>query len=46
MIREISKLHEETVTGTLTELAVRYADAPPKGEIVIVVGKVEPLNYD
>ena len=38
VIREISKLHEETVTGTLTELAARYADAPPRGEIVIVVG--------
>lgn len=36
--REISKLYEECVTGTLTELARRYADAPPKGEIVIVVG--------
>ena len=36
--REISKLYEECVTGTLRELAARYADAPPKGEIVIVVG--------
>jgi 16S rRNA (cytidine1402-2'-O)-methyltransferase len=36
--REISKLHEECVTGTLPELAERYADAAPKGEIVIVVG--------
>jgi 16S rRNA (cytidine1402-2'-O)-methyltransferase len=36
--REISKRFEETVTGTLSELAERYADAPPKGEIVIVVG--------
>ena len=36
--REISKAFEETVTGTLTELADRYAEAPPKGEIVIVVG--------
>lgn len=35
--REISKLYEECVTGSLTELAARYADAPPKGEIVIVV---------
>ncbi len=35
--REITKVHEECVTGTLTELAARYADAPPKGEIVIVV---------
>jgi 16S rRNA (cytidine1402-2'-O)-methyltransferase len=38
VIREISKLHEECVTGTLPELATRYVDAPPKGEIVIVVG--------
>ena len=36
--REISKAFEETVTGSLTELAERYADAPPKGEIVIIVG--------
>jgi 16S rRNA (cytidine1402-2'-O)-methyltransferase len=36
--REISKKFEETVTGSLPELAGRYADAPPKGEIVIVVG--------
>ena len=38
VIREISKLHEETVTGSLAELAARYADLPPRGEIVIVVG--------
>ena len=36
--REISKLYEECVTGTLADLAARYADAPPKGEIVIIVG--------
>ncbi len=35
--RELSKLYEECVTGSLTELAARYKDAPPKGEIVIVV---------
>jgi 16S rRNA (cytidine1402-2'-O)-methyltransferase len=35
--REISKKFEETVTGSLDALAARYADAPPKGEIVIVV---------
>ncbi|QAY79657.1 16S rRNA (cytidine(1402)-2'-O)-methyltransferase [Sphingosinicella sp. BN140058] len=38
VVREISKRFEETATGTLSELAARYADAPPKGEIVIVVG--------
>ncbi|MCX8474686.1 MAG: 16S rRNA (cytidine(1402)-2'-O)-methyltransferase [Sphingomonas sp.] len=36
--REITKLHEECVTGTLGELAQRYAETPPRGEIVIVVG--------
>ena len=38
VIREISKLHEECVTGTLAELAARYSDLTPKGEIVIIVG--------
>ena len=38
VVREISKLHEESVTGTLAELSERYASAPPKGEIVIVIG--------
>lgn len=36
--REISKTFEETATGTLSELSARYADAPPKGEIVVIVG--------
>jgi 16S rRNA (cytidine1402-2'-O)-methyltransferase len=47
VVREISKLHEECVTGTLTELADRYAEATPRGEIVIVVGppaEAEPVT--
>ncbi len=36
--RELTKLHEECVTGTLRDLADRYADASPKGEIVVMVG--------
>lgn len=43
--REITKLHEETVVGTLDELAARYADHTPKGEIAIVIappGKPAP----
>ncbi|WP_300829399.1 16S rRNA (cytidine(1402)-2'-O)-methyltransferase [uncultured Rikenella sp.] len=35
--REISKKFEETVRGTLAELAARYAEQEPKGEIVLVV---------
>lgn len=38
VVREISKKFEETVTGTLDALATRYEEAPPKGEIVVVVG--------
>ena len=36
--RELTKLHEECVTGKLSELASRYEAAAPRGEIVIVVG--------
>lgn len=36
--REITKLHEECVTGSLGELANQYSGRSPKGEIVIVVG--------
>lgn len=36
--RELSKLHEETVRGTLKEVLTHYENKPPKGEIVIVVG--------
>lgn len=42
VVREISKLHEEVVTGSLEELAARYAGGGPKGEIVIVVGPPPP----
>jgi 16S rRNA (cytidine1402-2'-O)-methyltransferase len=35
--RELTKRFEESVAGSLNELAARYADAPPKGEIVIIV---------
>jgi 16S rRNA (cytidine1402-2'-O)-methyltransferase len=38
VVREISKKFEETVTGKLSELAERYSEAGPKGEIVIVLG--------
>ena len=35
--REISKLHEETCTGTFDELLARYTEREPRGECVIVV---------
>jgi len=36
--REITKLHEETIRGTASEVLAYYTNKPPKGEIVIVVG--------
>ncbi|MGA7703963.1 MAG: 16S rRNA (cytidine(1402)-2'-O)-methyltransferase, partial [Solirubrobacteraceae bacterium] len=36
--RELTKLHEEVLRGTAPELAAHYAQAPPRGEIVLVVG--------
>lgn len=47
--REITKLYEEAVSGTLSVLAARYAAAPPKGEIVIVVappGEAPPASAE
>ena len=39
--REISKIHEECVRGTLAELAAHFTATPPRGEIVIVVAGQE-----
>ena len=36
--RELTKAHEEVVRGTAAELAERYAEAPPRGEVVLVLG--------
>ena len=35
--REISKLHEETVRGTLKEVIIHFSENEPRGEIVIVI---------
>jgi 16S rRNA (cytidine1402-2'-O)-methyltransferase len=40
--RELTKAHEEIVRGTAAELAERYAAAPPKGEVVLVLGPPSP----
>lgn len=42
VVREISKKFEESVSERLSVLAERYADQPPKGEIVVVVGPPAP----
>jgi 16S rRNA (cytidine1402-2'-O)-methyltransferase len=42
--RELTKVHEEIVRGSAGELAARYADAPPRGEIVLVVGPLDDVG--
>lgn len=39
--REISKIHEESVRGTLSEVIAHFTQNEPRGEIVIVVGGKE-----
>jgi len=36
--RELTKVHEEIVRGPAAELAARYAEAAPRGEVVLIVG--------
>lgn len=38
LCRELTKLHEEVIGGTLGELSHYYDDAEPRGEYVIVIG--------
>lgn len=39
--REISKLHEEAVRGTLSELVEHFTHTEPRGEIVIVLAGID-----
>jgi len=41
VVREISKLFEETKRGSLEELSSWYTQHPPKGEIVLIVAGLE-----
>ena len=40
--RELTKVHEELVRGTLTELTARFREAAPRGEVTIVVEGAAP----
>jgi 16S rRNA (cytidine1402-2'-O)-methyltransferase len=44
--RELTKLHEEIARGSAAELAARYAEAEPRGEVVLVVGPPPPQDVD
>lgn len=40
--REISKIHEESVRGSLQEVLQHFTETEPRGEFVIVVGPSQP----
>jgi 16S rRNA (cytidine1402-2'-O)-methyltransferase len=45
--RELTKLHEEVVRGSAAELAARYGEEPPRGEVVLVIGAAPaPTDVD
>ncbi len=39
--REISKLHEESVRGSLEELVAHFTETEPRGEIVLIVAGID-----
>jgi len=43
--REISKLHAETVRGTLRELVIHFTEHAPRGEFVIVVAGLDGEKF-
>ena len=44
--RELTKVHEEIVRGTASELAERYAEQAPRGEVVLVIGGAPAVEPD
>jgi 16S rRNA (cytidine1402-2'-O)-methyltransferase len=44
--RELTKIHEEVVRGSAAELAARYEDEPPRGEVALVVGPAPAVEGD
>jgi 16S rRNA (cytidine1402-2'-O)-methyltransferase len=47
VVRELTKLHQEVVRGTLPELAARYRDEDVRGEVVVVIeGRPDHVGRD
>jgi 16S rRNA (cytidine1402-2'-O)-methyltransferase len=42
--RELTKVHEEVVRGSAAELAARYAEQAPRGEVVLVIGPAQAAS--
>ena len=44
--RELTKVHEEVVRGDAATVAAHFASAPPRGEIVLVIGAAAQSTFD
>ena len=44
LAREITKLHEEFITGTLDEIRARCEAAPPRGEMTLVIAGADKAS--
>lgn len=44
LMRELTKLHEQTLQGTIEELLARCANTPPRGECVIAIEGAAPAQ--
>lgn len=42
--RELTKVHEELKSGTLSELRVYYEESPPRGEVTLLVAGTPPVT--
>lgn len=45
VVREITKLHEEIVRGTLEEMARKFSSEDVKGEIVLVINRADAADF-
>ena len=43
--RELTKIHEEIIRGTISELLSHFSQESPRGECVIMIGKDDPNVY-
>ena len=45
LARELTKLHEEIIRGTVSELLTYFTQKSPRGECVLMIGKDDPQVY-
>ena len=46
LCRELTKIHEEVLRGTISEMIKYYEDKPPKGEYVLIVEGAQEKSED